>query len=68
MNYGKIPAYEFYRRDVTGEDRFVGTFPERRKNPERITENSLTNWARLLLWQMNEEEFKKKVYCVSAEN
>ena len=68
MNFGKITAYEFYRRDGNGEDRFVGTFPERRKNPERITEDSITNWARVLFWQMNDEEFKEKVYFVPVEN
>ena len=67
MNYGEIAAYEFYRRDGNGEDHFVGTLPERRKNPERIAEDSITNWARLLLWQMNDEEFKKNVYYVSVK-
>jgi len=68
MNKGKITAYEFYRRVGNGRDHFVGTLPERRKNPARITEDSITNWARLLFWQMNDEEFKEKVYFVPVEN
>ena len=38
-------AYEFYWRNETGEEHFIGILPERRKNPERITEGSILNWG-----------------------
>ena len=46
MNNGKITAYEFYRRVRNGPDQFIGTLPERRKNPERTTHTSIMNWAK----------------------
>ena len=42
-------AYEFYWRDETGKEHFIGILPERRKKPERITEESVINWGRTLL-------------------
>lgn len=41
--------YEFYRRDEAGRDLFVGILKERRKNPQRITEESILNLGRKLL-------------------
>jgi len=38
-------AYEFFWRDETEEVHFLGILPERRKNPERITEESILNWG-----------------------
>jgi len=38
--------YEFYWRDETGQEYFVGTLPERRRDPKRITEESILNWAK----------------------
>ena len=38
-------AHEFYWRDETGEEHFIGILPERRKNPERITKDSILNWG-----------------------
>jgi len=38
-------AYEFYWGDETGEEHFIGILPERRKNPERITKDSILNWG-----------------------
>jgi hypothetical protein len=38
-------AYEFYWRNETGEEHFIGILPERRKNPERITKDSILNWG-----------------------
>ncbi len=45
---GKITAYEFYRYERKGQDRFIGVLPERRKDPERITHASIMNWAKTL--------------------
>jgi hypothetical protein len=41
--------YEFYRRDEAGRDLFIGILKERRKNPQRITEESIFNLGRKLL-------------------
>jgi len=42
--------YKFYLRDGIKGDIFLGTLPERRKNPRRITEEtteeSIRNWGR----------------------
>jgi len=38
-------AYEFYSRDQEGRDDLIGILPERRKNPERITKESILNWG-----------------------
>jgi hypothetical protein len=38
--------YELYWRDETGKDYFIGTLPERRKDPKRITKESVLNWGK----------------------
>ena len=38
--------YELYWRDETGREYFIGTLPERRKDLERITEESVLNWGK----------------------
>jgi len=38
-------AYEFYLRDPIKGNELVGVLPERRKDPERITQKSVMNWA-----------------------
>jgi len=44
-----MTAYEFYWKDREGREHFLGTLPERRKNPERITEESIKKWGRLII-------------------
>ena len=40
-------AYKFYLRDATRNCfEHVGVLPERRMNPERITDGSIINWGR----------------------
>ncbi len=39
-------AYEFYWRDERGESHFIWIVPERRKDPERITHESIINWGK----------------------
>ncbi len=46
--------YEFYCRDEMGRDLFIGTLKERRKNPERITEESILNWGKKAIGQNGE--------------
>ena len=38
--------YELYWFDTTGRKYFIGTLPERRKDPKRITEESVLNWGK----------------------
>ena len=40
-------AYEFYLRNEE-EDKLIGILPERRKDPKRITPESIMNWGRML--------------------
>ena len=49
-----MTAYEFYWKDEEGREHFLGTLPERRRNPERITEESIKKWGRLIIgeWAM----------------
>jgi hypothetical protein len=42
-------AYEFYWRDPGKGYELVGVLPERRKNPERITQKSVMGWAEKIL-------------------
>ena len=46
MNVRYIILYKFYLRDAIKGDVFLGALPERRKNPQRITEESIINWGR----------------------
>ncbi len=43
--------YEVYWLKPTGECQMIGVLPERRKNPMRITRESVINWAKMLLGQ-----------------
>jgi hypothetical protein len=45
----KMTAYEFYWRDLKGKEHFFGILPERRKRPERITDESVLNWGKLVI-------------------
>ncbi len=38
-------AYEFYWNDEKGKLHLIGILPERRKNPKRITEESILKWG-----------------------
>jgi hypothetical protein len=42
-------AYEFYSVDKRGEAHCFAILPERRKNPGRITEQSIMKWGRMVL-------------------
>jgi hypothetical protein len=44
-----MTAYEFYWRDKIGRDHFIGILPERRRDPERITQESIMNWGRKVI-------------------
>ena len=42
-------AYEFYWRDPIKGYQLIGKLPERRKNPIRITQDSVINWGKKIL-------------------
>jgi hypothetical protein len=42
-------AYEFYWLDEGKGYELLGVLPERRKNPARITKNSVMNWGKMVL-------------------
>jgi hypothetical protein len=60
-------AYEFYRRvpKWEEEDRFIALLPERRKDPQRITHESIMNWAKLLVSE--DDILNDRVYFVQIE-
>jgi hypothetical protein len=39
-------VYKFYLRDAIKGDVFLGSLPERRRNPQRTTDESIINWGR----------------------
>jgi hypothetical protein len=43
-------AYEFYLKDPEGNKSLIGILPERRKDPERITQKSILRWGTMLLY------------------
>jgi hypothetical protein len=62
MDKRKKIAYEFFRCVPCGEeDRLIGVLPERRKDPQRITHNSIMNWEKLLA----PEDFFRKGFISS---
>ena len=42
-------VYKLYAFDKAKGYELIGVLPERRKNPARITKNSVMNWGRTLL-------------------
>ena len=42
-------VYQFYRRVPREEDSLIAVLPERREKAERITHQSIMNWARQLV-------------------
>jgi hypothetical protein len=47
--YRLMLAYELYTFDKTKGYELIGVLPERRKNPMRITKDSVLNWGKMLL-------------------
>lgn len=42
-------AYEFYWLNGKGKEHLIGILPERRRNPQRITRESILNWVKMVL-------------------
>jgi len=59
-----MTAYEFYYRDEKGDEHFIGILPERRKDPKRITKESVLNWG----WKViGDSSDVKDIYFVSVD-
>lgn len=57
-------AYEIYWKDEEGKEHFIGILPERRKTPERITEESILHWG----WKaIGESSNVKDIYFIRVE-
>jgi len=58
-------TYEFYwHDDETRKEHFIGILPERRKNPERITQESVLNWG----WKViGDHSDVNNIYFVQVE-
>jgi len=61
-------AYEFYSVDKKGEARCFAILPERRKNPERISEKSIMKWGRMLLGDNRNSQIMYFVQVEDPEN
>jgi hypothetical protein len=58
-------AYEFYWRDEKDKVHLIGILPERRKNVERISQESILNWVRQAIG--NNLYVNDNVYFVQVE-
>ena len=59
-------AYEFYWLNGNGEEHLIGILPERRKKPERITRESILNWAKMVLSDNSGPKFNS-VYFIQVD-
>ncbi len=57
-------AYEYCFRNGSGEKYLLGIPPERRRDPERITEQSVMQWVKQLI---DDPLDLKNVYFVKVE-
>jgi len=60
-------AYELYTFDKRKGYEFIGVLPERRKNPTRITKDSIMNWGKSLLGDQvdSKDMFFKRIAIVA---
>ena len=47
-------SYELFSFDEKNGYEFIGILPERRKDPKRITDESVLNWWRMILGDRSE--------------
>ncbi len=62
-----ILAYEFYWNDNNGRSHFIGSLPERRKNPERITRESIMNWGKMIVGNIGDRGETQNIFFVAIE-
>jgi len=60
-------AYEFYFRNGKGEDHLIGILPERRHNPERITQESIMQWIGQVGQLIDRTMDLNKVYFIRVD-
>jgi len=48
-------AYEFYWRNGKKGNELIGILPERRKDPKRISQESVMNWGKIILGECVDE-------------
>jgi hypothetical protein len=60
-------AYELYLYDEIKGYELIGILPERRKDPKRITKESVLNWGRMILGDNTDG---KKIFfkCVTIDD
>jgi hypothetical protein len=46
---GTMVAYEIYWVGESREEHLIGILPERRRDPKRITQESIQKWGRMLI-------------------
>ena len=65
-------VYKFYLRDAIKGDIFLGSLPERRKNPRRITEESteesMISWGRKYFGENGKDKDIFFIKTISEEN
>ena len=49
-------VYKFYIRDAIKGEIFLGALPERRKDPQRITIESILNWGKKYFCKNGKDE------------
>ena len=57
-------AYEFYWLNEKESTHFLGILPERRKKQERITQESILNWGKMVIGESSDV---KNIYFVRVE-
>jgi hypothetical protein len=66
-NWGEdysMVAYEFYWCDGTEKVHLIGILPERRKDKERITQESILNWGKMII---GDDSDVNDIYFVRVE-
>jgi len=56
-------AYELFSYDKKNGYNFIGILPERRKDPKRITKESVLNWGRMVMGSNTRD---KKIFFKSV--
>jgi hypothetical protein len=59
-----MTAYELYYCDKASEYHFVGVLQEKRRNPIRITRESVMKWGKMIL---TEDTDIKDLYFIQVE-
>ena len=60
-------AYEFYWNDNDGKSHFIGSLAERRKNPERVTRESIMNWGKMIIGDIGDRGEPQNIFFVAVE-